>query len=167
MAPPFCCDAPKREREEQSISKGLKLESRMNCMNHEANHVPSSDQTDLSWRSLDGVAHQPFCNAGPWHCCGRLAIVLSTSHPPTPPNNPSYPHTISGAPKLIQRYLSATRRNQMKETKYKALRIRNYLHVMLLLHLLSAARRLLLPNTPRGVVVSNSLHPSLVPKVLQ
>ena len=131
-------------------------------MNHEANHVPSSDQTDLSWRSLDGVAHQPFCNAGPWHCCGRLAIVLSTTHPPTPPNNPSYPHTISGAPKLIKRYLSATRRNQMKETKYKALRIGKYRHVLLLLQKLFAARLLVLLNTTRGIVASNSLRPSLV-----
>ena len=139
----------------------------MNCMNHEANHIPSSARTDISWRCLDGVAHQPFGHAGPWHCRGRLASGLCTTHPPMPPNNPSYPHTILGAPKLIKRYLSATRRNQMKETKYKALRIRNYLHVMLLLYLLSAARRLLLPNTPRGVIVSNSLHPSLGPKVLQ
>ena len=136
-------------------------------MNHEANHIPSDLRTQTGWSSVDGVAHQPFGHAGPWHCHGRLASGLCTTQPPTPPNNPSYPHTISGAPKLIKRYLSATRRNQMKETKYKALRIRNYLHVMLLLHLLSVARRLLLPNTPQGVVVSNSLHPSLVSKVLQ
>ena len=132
-------------------------------MNHEANHIPSSDQTDLSWRSLDGVEHQPFWHAGPWHCCGRLAIVLSNTHPPTPPNNPSYPHTISGAPKLVKRNLSATPTNQIKENKYKALRIGNYLHVLLLVQKLSAGRRLGLLNTLRGVVVSNSLYPSLVP----
>src|SRR6266566_3586460 len=105
----------------------------MNCMNHEAKHIPSSARTDISWRCLDGVAHQPFWHAGPWHCCGRLAIRLSTTHSPTPPNNPSYPHTISGAPKSVKRNLSATLMNQIKKTKYEALRIGNYLHVLLLL----------------------------------
>src|SRR3989337_2189318 len=110
----------------------------MNCMNHEANHIPSSTQTDISWRCLDGVAHQPFGHAGPWHCRGWLASGLCTTHPPTPPNNPSYPHTISGAPKLSKRNLSATPMNQIKETKYKALRIGNYLHVLLLTQILDA-----------------------------
>ena len=132
-------------------------------MNHEANHIPSSARTDISWRCLDGVAHQPFGHAGPWHCRGRLASCLCTTHPPTPPNNPSYPHTISGAPKLVKRNLSATPTNQIKETKYNALRISNYLHVLILLQKLFAARRLVLLNTTRGVVVSNSLRPSLVP----
>ena len=132
-------------------------------MNHEANHIPSSARTEISWRCLDGVAHQPFGHAGPWHCRGRLASGLCTTHPPTPPNNPSYPHTISGAPKLVKRNLSATPTNQIKETKYNALRIVNYLHVPILLQKLSPARRLVLLNTTRGVVVSNSLRPSLVP----
>ena len=54
---------------------------------------------------------------------------------------------------------------QIKETKYKALGIGNYLHV-LLLQILSAALLLLLLNTTRGVVVSNSLWPSLIAQVL-
>src|SRR3989337_1042843 len=137
----------------------------MNCMNHEANHIPSSSRTDISWRSLDGVANQPFWHATPWHCCGRLAIGESTTHPPTPPNSPSYPHTISGAPKLVKRNLSATPTNQIKETKYKALRIGNYLHVLLLTQKIDAQLLFFPPNTNRGEVVSNSLRPSLVPKV--
>ena len=55
----------------------------------------------------------------------------------------------------------------MKETKYKALRIVNYLHVLLLTQILEAALLLGLPNVIRGVVVSNSLHLSLVPLVLK
>ena len=132
-------------------------------MNHEADHIPSSARTDISWSCLDGVAHLPFGHVGPWHCCGGLAIGLSTIHPPTPPNNPSDPHTISEAPKLANRNLSATATNQIKETKYKALRIGNYHHVLLLLQKLSATCQLGLLNTMRGIVVSNSLHPSLVP----
>ena len=135
----------------------------MNCMNHEANHIPSSDRTDISWRCLDGVAHLPFGHAGPWHCCGGLAIGLSTTHPPKPPNNPSYPHTILGAPKLVKRNLRTTPTNQIKETKYNALRIGNYLHVLILLQKLNPARQLVLLNTMLGVVVLNSLRPSLVP----
>src|SRR4051812_11236473 len=97
LAPPCYCNAPKREREreEQSISEGLKLALRMDCMNHEANHIPSSHQTDLSWRSLDRVAHKPFCHTALWHCCGRIAYFRSTTDSPRPPNNPSYLHTIS------------------------------------------------------------------------
>ena len=53
--------------------------------------------------------------------------------------------------------------NEIKETKYKALRIGNYLHVLLLTQILVAALLLGPPNVIRGVVVSNSLHPSLVP----
>ena len=102
-------------------------------MNHEANHIPSYSRTHIGWCSLDGVAHQPFWHAAPWHCCGCLAIGESTTHPPTPPNSPSYPHTISGAPKLVKRNFSATPTNQIKETKYNALRIVNYLHVLILL----------------------------------
>ena len=56
--------------------------------------------------------------------------------------------------------------NEIKETKYKALRIGNYLHVLLLLQILSVALLLLLINTTRGIVVSNSLRPSLVAQVL-
>ena len=132
-------------------------------MNHEANHIPSSARTDISWRCLDGVAHQPFWHATPWHCCGWLAIGESTTHPPTPPNSPSYPHTISGAPKLVKRNFSATPTNQINKTKYKALRIGIYLHVLLLTQKHAAALRLGPLNTSRGIVVSNSLHPSLVP----
>ena len=135
----------------------------MNCMSHETNHILSSTRTDISWRCLDGVAHQPFGHAGPWHSCGRLASGPCTTHPPTPPNNPSYPRTILGAPKLVKRNLSVVPMNQMKETKYKALRIGNYLHVLILLQKLSPARRLVLLNTTRGVVVSKSLRPSLMP----
>jgi hypothetical protein len=63
--------------------------------------------------------------------------------------------------------LSATPMNQIKETKYKALRIGNYLHVLLLTQILDAALPFFPPNTSRGEVVSNSLRPSLVPKVLK
>ena len=132
-------------------------------MNHEANHIPISARTDISWRCLIGVAHLPFGHAGPWHCCGGLAIGLSTTHPPTPPNNPSDLHTISGAPKLSKRNLSATPTNQIKKTKFKSLRIGNYPHVLLLTQKLAATLLLAPPNTLRGVVVSNGLHPSLVP----
>ena len=73
-----------------------------------SNHIPSDPRTQTGLSSLDGVAHLAFGHAYPWPCCGRLAIGESTTHPPTPPNNPSYPHTISGAPKLdkekFQRY---------------------------------------------------------------
>ena len=136
-------------------------------MNHEANHIPSSARTKISWRCLDGVAHLPFGHAGPWHRRGRLTSSLCTTHPPKPPNNPSYPHTISGAPKLVKRNLSATPTNQIKETKYNALRIGNYLHVLLLTQILVAALLFFPPNTSQGEVVLNSLRPSLVPKVLQ
>src|SRR3989337_979684 len=131
-------------------------------MNHEANHIPSYPRNHTGWSSLDGVAHQPFGHAYPWPCCGRLAIGESTTHPPTPPNSPSYPHTISAAPKLVKRKFSTTPTNQIKETKYKALRIGNYLHVLLLTQKLGTALRLGPLNVNRGVVVSNSLHPSLV-----
>ena len=53
--------------------------------------------------------------------------------------------------------------NQIKETKYRALRIGNYLHVLLLTQKLAATLLLAPPNTLRGIVVSNGLHPSLVP----
>ena len=53
--------------------------------------------------------------------------------------------------------------NEIKETKYKALRIVNYLHVLLLTQILAAALLLGPPNVIQGVVVSNRLHPSLVP----
>ena len=132
-------------------------------MNHEANHIPSDPRTQTGWSSLDGVAHLAFGHAYLWPCCGWLAIGESTTHPPTPPNCPSYPHTISGAPKLVKRNFSATPTNQIKETKYKALRIGNYLHVLLLTHILGAALLLGPLNVSRGVVVLNSLHPSLVP----
>ena len=90
----------------------------MNCRNHEANHILSSARTKISWRCLDGVAHLPFGHAVPCHCCGWLAIRQSTTHSPSPPNNPSYPHTISGAPKFVKRNLSTTPMNQIKETKH-------------------------------------------------
>ena len=131
-------------------------------MNREANHIPSHPRTQIGWSSLDGVAHLAFGHAYPWPCCGWLAIGESTTHPPTPPNSPSYPHTISRAPKLGKEKFSATPTNEIKETKYKALRIGNYLHVVLLTQVLGAALLLLPPNVSRGVVVSNSLHPSLV-----
>ena len=132
-------------------------------MNHVANHIPSYPRTQTGWSSLDGVAHLPFGRAYPWPFGVRLAIRESTTHPPTPPNSPSYPHTISGAPKLVKRNFSATPMNQIKETKYKALRIGNYLRVLLLTQKLAAALRLGPLNTSRGEVVSNSLHPSLMP----
>ena len=53
--------------------------------------------------------------------------------------------------------------NEMKETKYKALRIGNYLHVLLLTQELITALLLGLLDTTPGVVVSNSLHPNLMP----
>ena len=53
--------------------------------------------------------------------------------------------------------------NQIKKTKFKALRIGNYLHVLLLTQKLAATLLLAPPNTLRGVVVSNGLHPSLMP----
>ena len=37
-----------KEREENCIGKGLKIVLRMNCMRHEANHIPSSRQIGLS-----------------------------------------------------------------------------------------------------------------------
>ena len=165
MEPPSYCNAPKRE--EQGINKEVKLASRMKCMNHEANHIHSSSRTKISWRCLDGVAHLPFGHAIPWHCCGWLTIRQSTTHSPSPPNNPSSPHTILGAPKLVKRNLSATPMNQIKETKYKALRIGNYLHVLLLTQILVAALPFFPPNTNLGEVVSNNLRPNLVPKVLK
>ena len=131
-------------------------------MNREANHIPSDPRTQTGWSSHDGVAHHAFGHAYPCPCCGWLSIGDNTTHPPTPPNSPSYPHTISGAPKLVKRNFSSTPMNQIKETKYKALRIGNYLHVLLLTQKLVAALRLGPLNTSRGVVVSNSLHPSLV-----
>ena len=77
-------------------------------MNHVANHIPSYPRTQTGWSSLDGVAHLPFGRAYPWPFRVRAAIQESTKHPPTPPNSPSYRHTISGAPKLgkekFQRY---------------------------------------------------------------
>src|SRR3989337_2914010 len=132
-------------------------------MNREANHKASDPRTQTGWSSLDGVAHLAFGHAYPWPCYGRLAIGESTTHPPTPPNSPSYPHTISGAPKLDKRNFSATPTNQIKETKYKALRIGNYLHVLLLTQKLGAALLLGPLNVSRGVVVSNSLHPRFMP----
>ena len=137
-------------------------------MNHKANqYIPSYPHTQTGWSSLDGVAHLPFGHAYPWPFGVRLAIGESTTHPPTPPNSPSYPHTISGAPKLVKRNFSATPTNQIKETKYKALRMGNYLHVLLLTQILSAALLLGPANVSRGIVLSNSLHPSLVPYVLK
>ena len=53
--------------------------------------------------------------------------------------------------------------NLIKETKYKALRIGNYLRALLLTQKLAATLLLAPPNTLRGVVVSNGLHPSLMP----
>ena len=53
--------------------------------------------------------------------------------------------------------------NQIKETKYKALRIGNYLHIVLLTQILGATLLLGPLNVSRGVVVSNRLHLSLVP----
>ena len=132
-------------------------------MNHEANHIPSDPRTQTGRSSLDGVAHQPFGHAYPWPFGVRLAIWESTTHPPTPPNSPSYPHTISGAPKVVKRNFSAMPMNQIKRTKFKALRIGNYQHVLLLSQKLAATLLLRPPNTLRGVVVSNGLHPSLVP----
>ena len=52
--------------------------------------------------------------------------------------------------------------NEIKETKYKALRIGNYLYVLLLTQILGVTLLLGPPNTLRGIVVSNGLHPSLV-----
>ena len=52
--------------------------------------------------------------------------------------------------------------NQIKETKYNALRIGSYLHVLILTQKLCAALRLGPLNTNRGELVSNSLRPSLV-----
>ena len=135
----------------------------MNCVDHVANHIPSYPRTQTSWSSLDGVAHLPFDRAYPWPFGVRLAIGESTTHPPTPANSPSYPHTISGEPKLDKRNFSAMPTNQIKATKCKALRIGNYLHVLLLTQELIAALLLGLLDTTPGVVVSNSLHPSLVP----
>ena len=57
--------------------------------------------------------------------------------------------------------------NQIKETKYKALRIGNYLHVLLLTHILAAALLLGPPDVSRGIVVSESPDLSLVPCVLK
>ena len=72
-------------------------------------------------------------------------------------------HTPSrGHLSLAKRNFSATPTNEIKETKYKALRIGNYLHVLLLTQILAAALLLGPPNVSRGVVVSNSLHPSQV-----
>ena len=68
-------------------------------MNHVANHIPSYPRTQTGWSSLDGVAHLPFGRAYPCPFGVRLAIGESTTHPPAPPNSPSYLHTISGAPK--------------------------------------------------------------------
>ena len=135
----------------------------MNCMNHVANHIPSYPRTQTGWSSLDGVAHLPFGRAYPWPFGVRLSIGQSTTHPPMPPNSPSYPHTISGAPKLVKRNFSATPTNQIKKTKFKALRIGNYLHVHLLTQKLIMTLLLTPPNTLLGVVVSIGLHPSLVP----
>ena len=53
--------------------------------------------------------------------------------------------------------------NQIKKTKFKALRIGNYLHVHLLTQKLIATLLLTPPNTLLGIVVSIGLHPSLVP----
>ena len=57
--------------------------------------------------------------------------------------------------------------NEIKETKYKALRIGNYLHVLVLTQILNTALLLLPPDVTRGVVVSDSLHLSLVLCVLK
>ena len=57
--------------------------------------------------------------------------------------------------------------NEIKETKYKALRIGNYPHVLLLTQILEAALLLLPPDVSRGVVVSDSLDPSLVSCILK
>ena len=130
---------------------------------HEAKYILNDPRTQIGWSSLDGVAHQAFGHAYPWPCCGCLAIGESTTHPPTPPISPSYPHTISGAPKLVKRNFSTTPSNLIKETKYKALRIGNYLHVLLLTQKLATALRPGPLNTSRGIVVSNGLHPSPVP----
>ena len=111
-------------------------------MNREANHIPSDPRTQTGWSSLDGVAHLAFVHAYPWPCCGWPAIRESSTHPPMPPNSPSYAHTISGAAKLDKRNFSATPTNRIKETKYKAIRIGNYLHVLLLTQKLAAALRL-------------------------
>ena len=68
-------------------------------MNHVANHIPSYPRTQIGRSSLDGVAHLPFGRAYPWPFGVRAAIEESTTHPPTPPNRPSYRHIILGAPK--------------------------------------------------------------------
>ena len=64
---------------------------------------------------------------------------------------------------MAKRNFSAMPTNEIKETKYKALRIGNYLHVLLLTQKLDSALLLGSLNVSRGVVVSNNLHPSLVP----
>ena len=101
-------------------------------MNHVANHIRSYPRTQTGWSSLDGAAHLAFGHAYPWPCCGRLAIGESTTHPPTPPNSPSYPHTISGAPKLDKEKFKRYAYESNQGNQYKALRIGNYLNVLVL-----------------------------------
>ena len=136
-------------------------------MNHEANHIPSDPRTQTGWSSLDGAAHLASGHACPWPCCGWLAIGESTTHPPTSPNSPSYPHTISGAPKLDKKKFQRYAYESNQGNWYKALRIGNYHHVLYFTQILEAALLLLPPDVSRGVVVSDSLHPSLVSSVLK
>ena len=75
---------------------------------------------------------------------------------------PSRGH-LSQTKEKFQRY--AYESNQGNQ--YKALIIGNYLHVLVLTQILGAALLLLPPDVTRGVVVSNTLHPSLVPQVLK
>src|SRR3954469_15032779 len=113
-------------------------------MKIEAKHIPIYSRNQLSCGFLDGVAHQPFGRGAPWHCCGRPTRHLSTSGPQWPPNNPSCPHTISVAPKLVnKKKLSDLARNQIKQTiedlrrvtvMYWAL-VRNFLRQSFLLRL--------------------------------
>ena len=46
---------------------------------------------------------------------GGQAVLGRQQWAPTPPNSPSYLHTISVAPKLVKRNFSATPTNQIKK----------------------------------------------------